>query len=71
MAHYGPVSGSGVDPGSAGLKTVVGTGGTISRGYTGCGASDEGGEGPGVESRRGGGVKDRCRKLNKKGYCSG
>ena len=58
-------------PGSARLKTVVRIGGTISRGYTGGGAGGEGGGGPGVADRRGGGGKDECRKLSKKGYCSG
>ena len=56
--------GSSVDPGSAGLKTVVGTGGTISRADTGGRLVGGGGNNFCIAARRG--VRGRDVELRQK-----
>ena len=45
--YYRPVSGGGAEPMILGIKEVVGTVGNTSRGYTGGGSGDRGGNGIG------------------------
>ena len=70
-AHYGPVSGGGATPRSAGFGEAVGTVGTKSGGDTRGGAVGGGEEGLGGADGIGGGGRDVDGKLRQKGYCSG